>query len=192
MNAGMIAMLVLPILGQALLAGNKNKRKSNTLNLPSFKNVLEVKSAIPGRIRFYSPYIKNNPSIVAQAREQIIRLKVVRYVEINPVTGSLLIKYNAIEIEPHLLEAATLKLLGLEEATKAASGSLIGKELKNLGSAFSQSVSDKTGGLLDAKTLIALVLMGVGVFGLLKNPLSIPSGYNFLLWGGQMVFGGKS
>ena len=192
MNVGMLAMMAMPLLGQLLMSGGKPKRKNNVLHLPSFRNVLEVRSAIPGRIRLVSPLLKGNTAMITQAKEQIIRLKVVNRVEINPVTGSLLLIYDADQIEPQLLEAAVVKLLGLEELVKHAEGSVLRREVKNLGDAFNHAVMDKTGGLLDAKILIALVLMGVGIFNIVRNPTWMPCGYNFLWWGANTAFGGSS
>ena len=89
MSGGFLAAALLPILGNMILNGGKNKRKPNQLNLPSFRGVLEVKSAVDGRIRFSIPFLKGNGQMAAQAEQQISRLKPVSQVSINTVTGDV-------------------------------------------------------------------------------------------------------
>ena len=121
MSGGFLAAALLPILGSMILNGGKNKRKPNQLNLPSFRGVLEVKSAVDGRIRFCIPFLKEIEQMARQAEQQISRLKPISKVSVNTVTGSLLVCYDTTAVQPQLLQEAVIKLLGLEEAANGTS-----------------------------------------------------------------------
>ncbi|WP_160295622.1 HMA2 domain-containing protein [Christensenella hongkongensis] len=189
MSGGFLAAALLPILGNMILNGGKNKRKPNQLNLPSFRGVLEVKSAVDGRIRFSIPFLKGNGQMAAQAEQQISRLKPVSQVSINTVTGSLLVCYDSCAVQPQLLQAAVMKLLGLEEAANESGGSLLGRECRTFAQSMNHAVADKTGGLMDLNFLISILMMGVGMFFVLKNPAKFPNGYTLLRWGTNQLLG---
>lgn len=145
MSGGFLAAALLPILGGMILNGGKKRRKPNQLNLPSFRGVMEVKSAIDGRIRFHAPFLKGNDELAKQAGQQIGRLGAVTEVSANTVTGSLLVRYDTAAVEPQLLMAAVIKLLGLEEAARQSGGSLLGKECRTFADSLNHAVADKIG-----------------------------------------------
>lgn len=176
--------------GGLLLGGPSNKRKTNLLNLPSFRGVLEVKSSLPGRIRFFSPYLKCGHTLASQAEQQIRRLTPITHVSVNTTTGSLLVCYQADTIQPHLLQAALLKLLGLDESAEQMSHSVIGKQCRNIADSLSQAVAEKTGGLLDLDFLLAATLIGMGLYRVIKQPNVLPNGYTMLRWGTNQLFKG--
>lgn len=50
---------------------------------------------IAGRVRFKFPQLKNQPDLAVSVEKSLRRLDGVKLVQINPVTGSLLIHYDA-------------------------------------------------------------------------------------------------
>ena len=189
MSGGLLAAALLPILGSLILNGGMKKRRPNQLGLPSFRGVLEVKSAVEGRIRFRVPFLKGNEAMAAQAKRQIERLTAVGEAVVNPETGSLLVRYEPQAVQPQLLEAAVIKLLGLEEAAQASGGSVLGKECRTFADAMNHAVADKTGGLFDLNFLVSALMIGAGVFQVMRNPSMMPNGYTLLRWGTNQLLG---
>ena len=80
------------------------------------------------------------------------------------VTGSLLVCYDSCAVQPQLLQAAVMKLLGLEEAANESGGSLLGRECRTFAQSMNHAVAEKTGGRMDLNFLISILMMGVGMF----------------------------
>jgi len=59
---------------------------------------MKVVHAIPGRVRFKVPKIKQNPAFEAEIRDRLSTSTAIQRIEINPVTGSILLLYNPEEI----------------------------------------------------------------------------------------------
>ena len=55
---------------------------------------VSVRSYIPGRIRLQSKRLINNQSLVRQVYEHISAYKEIETVEVNPLTGSVLLTYK--------------------------------------------------------------------------------------------------
>lgn len=66
---------------------------------------------VPGRLRVKSPALKRNEWQARQTKDYIDRMQGVLASEINPVTGSLLIKYDANQIAAQTL-LNSLRTLG--------------------------------------------------------------------------------
>ena len=59
--------------------------------LPSVKGALEVRSSLPGRLRLYSPKIKEATETMERL-EQLHTNSVVTSITVNPVTQTILLK----------------------------------------------------------------------------------------------------
>jgi len=59
---------------------------------------VKIVHAIPGRVRLKVPKIRQNPAFEAEVRDRLSTAKAIHRVEINPVTGSILLLYNPEEI----------------------------------------------------------------------------------------------
>jgi hypothetical protein len=65
-----------------------------------------VSHAIPGRIRIKLPNVKGNPALAAELERRLAAMYVVQWVEVSPLTGSVLLGYD-----PHMLGSLpTLKI----------------------------------------------------------------------------------
>jgi hypothetical protein len=60
-----------------------------------------VASFIPGRIRFYTNSIKGKTDLSRSLSEYLISLETVRTVEINSITGSVLIVYDPVLLQKY-------------------------------------------------------------------------------------------
>ncbi|MFK5971514.1 MAG: hypothetical protein QM487_15545 [Candidatus Marithrix sp.] len=148
--------------------------------VPGFKNIIEIKHSIPGRIRFVIPKLKNIGIAEVFLTEQLQKLEAIEDVKINTITGSLLIKFDP-KLDPDILIVALLKLLDLEKHIKQNPTSLIGGELGKIGVALNRAVYEQSNGLLDAKTGLSLLLVTYGAYQLIRRS-SAPGGLNFLWW----------
>ena len=131
----------------------KREKKKASLQIPSFRGVIEVKSAINGRIRFKAPTLKNNKEGFVELKKQLERISSIKTVETNYITGSLLITYEE-DIKPTLIVGVIIKLLGLEEEVKGGTSSLVTKESQGLKESLNLAIDEKTKGLLDLRSLV--------------------------------------
>lgn len=59
-----------------------------------FQRVLEVRASIPGRMRLFVPSLAGGMEQALQVREQLLGTGVVHRVELEPLTGSMLVCYD--------------------------------------------------------------------------------------------------
>ncbi|KEI01614.1 hypothetical protein ADU90_02120 [Clostridium botulinum] len=161
-----------------------NKLKNKLSNIPNFRGVLELKHGLPGRIRFYAPILKGNQELKEQVLQQINRISAINNVDINTITGSLLINYKQEEIEPMLLIGVLLKLMNLENEIGKEPVPILKKEIVNLKDSINLAIYDKTQGVIDGKTIITLSLIILGVYTLKnKNKMNVAlPGLNYIWW----------
>jgi hypothetical protein len=118
--------------------------------------LVELLHAIPGRIRLRVPEIKGNPARAREVEQQVGRLKVVRRIEVSPITGSVLVTYDP-DDSASLAEVGRLFLPGLDLATvatlpdpvpevDAVTPSVVDGVMRNL-RAINANVRATTGGL---------------------------------------------
>src|SRR2546429_6784768 len=58
-------------------------------------NCARVMHHVPGRIRMKMPHAKGNEHLLAKIKEFLSPLPGVKDVEVNPITGSVIVYYNA-------------------------------------------------------------------------------------------------
>ncbi|AEB76295.1 HMA2 domain-containing protein [Clostridium botulinum] len=161
-----------------------NKLKDKLSSIPNFRGVLELKHCLPGRIRFYAPILKGNPELKEQVLQQVNRISAINNIDINTITGSLLINYKQEEIEPMLLIGVLLKLMNLENEIGKEPMPILKKEIVNLKDSINLAIYDKTQGVIDGKTIITLSLIILGVYTLRnknKTNVALP-GLNYIWW----------
>ncbi len=168
-------MLTLMLISK-LLSG-KAKRKFN-----GFKGVVEIKHAIPGRIRFFIPILKNNPDGCDKLQKQLVKAEVIREIKINPVIGSLLMIYDEDGTDEATLTGVIVKLLGLEDQVDESPLSSAGKEIKQMMKSLNTSVYEYSNGMIDLNNLITLAFFSMGAYSLIRNPRMLPSGLSLLYW----------
>ncbi len=189
MAIGIISAVVGTVVAGAVMQKKHSARQNNTLKLPSFSGAVEVKSAVRGRMRLSVPCLANNKELCEHLSAQLGRFSSVKSSNINPVLGSVLICYDENAVEPQLIQAAVIKLLGLEECAAQKCDSTVSKKAKQLKESISLAVSSKTCGILNFSSLLALSLIGVGIYRVKQNFEVLPNGYTILRWGFNRLLG---
>lgn len=196
MNARRLAFILinLAIIGKA--SGNgKKKHESNQLKLPNFINVCEVKSSVAGRIRLKFPLLVNNEILCRELMNRLEQIDVIKSIKINSVTGSVTIEYDPNSCDAYTLQGAVIKLLNLDDAVLGKQTSKVQSYVKDMSSALNGYVYGATKGYFDLKTVIASVMLIVGLYGLPKANRSLttaagglnPGVATLFWWGSTML-----
>ena len=157
---------------------------------------IKVVHAMPGRIRVKISRLKGNAALARQIQECLSAVPGIQRVEVNLVTGSLLVLYDAAETDPldalmALAETFTPLFPGLSmrelEAWLIPSGNgsnaarPFAEGLATFVGTLNARVGEATAGV-DLKLLLPLTLFFFGIRGLLvADKLSVPAWYD-LLW----------
>lgn len=165
---------------------NALKKKKDSIDIPSFRGIVEVKHKLNGRIRFKIPGLKGNKLGFDELKSQLNKIENIYDVEANHITASLLIKHTE-NIEPTLIVGILIKLLGLEKETQNPPQALFTREFKNMKKSVSLAVNEKTYGIFDLKSLMFLLFISLGTKKILENPKVGPNGFSFLWWGFAMI-----
>lgn len=157
---------------------------------------VKVVHAIPGRIRIKASKVKENPALAAEIQKRLVAARGVQRVEVNPVTGSVLVFYDAGEVAPldslfTLSESFTLLFPGFDVRefevqlapfrNGSGSASSVAGSISAFFGTFNVTVGKATGGI-DLKVLLPLTLFFFGIRGLLVSEKTLfPTWYD-LLW----------
>lgn len=184
MNNRYVRFLLFTLAGKLVseLVGKEKKHNKNSLNLPSFIGVIEVKHSIRGRVRLYVPVLKNDEASRRIILEQLSRVETIKHIEINNITGSLTIKYDPEKIDPALLIGVVAKLLQLEGELVKKKESLITREIGNMKEAVNLAIYNKTRGIVDIKAIYILIVLFFGIRGIRQMPKMLPNGYTMVRW----------
>lgn len=169
------------IIGALLSYALGKKSFKQNESLPSFKNVLEVRHAIPGRLRLYAPCVQNNTA-AQQILGELTRVNGIEHIETNLITGSILINYLVGVIDPGLISDSIIRLLNLEKELERLPQSTIKREIVELGDAANRAVFDASDGIVDLYTLIPLALGAIGIFKLIRKSTSSPAAITMIWW----------
>ncbi|MCT4508875.1 MAG: hypothetical protein N4A48_08955 [Tepidibacter sp.] len=161
---------------------DKNKKNNIMNKIPSFKGILEVRHCISGRIRIYIPILKNNEEIKSIIIEQLSKIKVITNIEINTITGTVLLNYDNEKIDPMIIIGVMIKILNLEQEIEKKPKSKVEKEMIELRTSVNRAVYEKTQGIIDGRTALGLSLFLFGIYRLRKNTNIIPSGMTLMWW----------
>lgn len=141
-----------------------------------------TESNLPGRVRFRCEALVGNDEAQGRLTNNLRNLPGVSSVEVNVLSGSILIHYDDEVLTPELLFTAVLKLLGLEDEFLTTPQPALAGELKKVGSSLNRAVYDMTGGTTDLWTSLFIVLAVVGVYKLRREPGNAFPGGGTLLW----------
>jgi len=158
---------------------------------------VQVAHVMPGRVRLKVDKVKGNPAFAKKAQDRLAKVPGIKQVEAKPLTGSVLIYYDAAallasgalaaltdgfsELFPEL--GAEVTNLGIQSLVgRLASGEKPRSSsnlIKSLGT-MNAEVARLTGGL-DLKLLIPMTLLFFGVRSLWSSKrLAVPAWYDYL------------
>jgi len=173
-----------------LIAGLLGKGKSASL-LPMLQSgPVQTAHATRGRVRFRVPSLSGNLTDSDLVREKLPTLRGVESVDVNPTTGSVLVRYREDQIRPDLLFAAIVRLLGVEEELVQTPPPAVVKELRSMMDSLNRVVYDRTGGLLDFSSTLLIALAAAGITKLFADGKNaMPAGFTMLGWGLHQLLG---
>ena len=171
--------------GLLLTALLKRKPGGRNPHLPTFPGVIETVHALPGRIRFRTPYLVDRQGQAEDLQKRLARLDGVHEVAVSAVSGSVCVWFAADRVTPELLLGAIIRLLGLERHLQRLPRSVVGREIREGGEAVNRAIHAKTGGLLDLWTTVPLVLVGLGIRNVATGR---PYGWPMLWWAYRSLF----
>ena len=186
--------IITGIIISALLGKKKKDNPDNSQKKPmGFRNVLEVRHFIPGRIRLYAPIIRYADFGSIAVKEKLSSINGIVGVSSSTVSGTLLINFDPAVLTPDVVFAAAVHVLGIQDEIEEIPKSFVSSEIKNIGDSLNRALYEKSGGLLDFRTLIPITLAGLGVYKMLQpGGLSIPGGFTLLWWAFMRLNGEQS
>jgi hypothetical protein len=151
---------------------------------------IELRHAIPGRIRLRIPAIKREPGLSREVERQLAALPVIRRVEVNPVTASVLVLYDPAD-SAAIAQLGRLIIPGLDFDAMPGPGEFAGMAgddsgspaaaVAALGREWNQRVESATGGRLDLRFLVPAALVIGGLVRLVAaKRVPSPAWYDFL------------
>jgi len=146
---------------------------------------IELRHALPGRVRLRVPGIKGEPGLAREIQKQLAGLKVVRKVEVSAITGSVLVIYDPAD-SAAMAELGRMMIPGLDLGTPpAADGDgAAAPPAEQISGYFQQlnaQVRSATGNT-DLKVLLPATLFLSGILRLVvAKRLTGPTWYD-LLW----------
>lgn len=173
-----------------LLGKKKNQKRSPIL---SITGPIRTSHMLPGRVRFHISSLKNNESAIEIVEKQIPKIDGIQSVQVNQITGSVLIHFDRDKLEPELLCAALIRLLDLEKELEKMPKAMLSKELREMGNSLNRAVFERSGGIIDLWTAIPILLAIMGFRKILTERATMwPTGFTMLWWAYNALFRNKS
>lgn len=179
MNRNLITAL---ILASGFLLTSEQEKDQYKPQLPNFKDILEVKHSIKGRIRIQCKVLKGNQQGEQALLNTFSQIPGIIDISVNPCIGTVIIKYNEETIQPMLIIGIILKVLGLEDEAHNENKSLITRESANIVESLSHTIYEKTSSILDLKSSVMLLLCVYAVYDIKTRPGLRPAGLTCLWW----------
>ena len=177
-------MPILTVMVIAALLGRSRQSDSLTPLRSLTSGPIRVAHAIPGRVRFIVPSLRGIGTDGVAAIKRLESLGGFARVDVNTISGSLVVYYSPEKIDPPLLLGAVARLLGLEGELEHTPAPTVSRELRLLAQSINRAVFDKTHGLLDLWSITALVLIAIGgKKAMTEGWRSLPTGFTLLWWG---------
>lgn len=159
--------------------------------LPDFYGILEVQHYIKGRLRLKVNILIGDEEKAKSLIEKFSTFDGIEDMTVNTLIGSVLIKFSEELIDPITLMGAVLNVLGLEDEVFEKKNGKIFSFMNEMLESIDFMIYNKTKGILDLKTSIALLFIIYGIRKIRQNPI-MPNGVNLLWWGYNIISkGGK-
>ena len=104
----------------------------------------------------------------------------------------MLVVYREGEVQPELIFAAVVRLLGLDAELRSTPQPVVTRELRDILGSANRMVYDRTGGLIDLWSAALILLAAVGIKKVLVQGLrAFPAGLTLVWWGVASLLGGR-
>jgi hypothetical protein len=175
-------MHIITGLALAALMGRKGGRPR--ANFPRLTvGPIQTPHVLPGRIRFRIPSLEGDEETRRLILRKVPPIDGVESVDVNTVTGSVVIRYDQETIGPALLFAVLARLTGLEKEVEKTPPPLVTRELREMFASLNRAVYQQTGGIVDFWTAMMLGLVGFGMYRfLIEGGRAFPPGFTLLWW----------
>jgi len=148
---------------------------------------IELRHAIPGRIRLRIPAIKGEPALALEVQRQLAALPVIRRVEVNPTAASVLVLYDPAD-SAAIAQLGRLIIPGLDFDAVPRPGDDPGRaptspadSFATFGHELNRKIEAATGGAVDLKFLVPASLVVGGLIRLMAaRKVPSPTWYDFL------------
>lgn len=163
----------------------------NRKMLPDFYGILEVQHYTKGRVRLKINSIVKNEHKACELEGKLSGLNGIEKVKVNALVGSVLVEFHEEIVDPITLIGAILNILGLDEEVFSKRSGKIFSAMREIVESVDFAIYNKTKGMLDLKSAIALLFIINGIRKVRQNPI-MPNGVNLLWWGFNIISkGGK-
>lgn len=162
-------------------------------------DAITIAHAMPGRLRLKVAGIKGQSTRAVDLQQRLAAVPAIHSVEVNIGTGSVIIRYDAtaLSTDGDSLRALTASFAsvcpGFElsqvdvsallsaNGTATATAPVVSSSLRAFFAKVNENIDTATGGTADLRTLLPLLLFGLGVRSLFttKKPI-VPTWYDFL------------
>jgi hypothetical protein len=148
-----------------------------------FRNILEVRHTISGRMRLYAPVLRGNPSLGEHLVVELGKADGITTIETSPVTGTVMIEFTSGKVKAPIVFGAVAHLLGLEEEIDKPPQSLMASGIKSATESLNRALYEKSGGIIDLWTLIPMSLVGFALYQM-RQPggIGTPGAFTLLWW----------
>ena len=145
----------------------------------------------PTRLRIRVPSRKRDPAWFSQAKERLAEIAGVEAVDVNELSGSILIVHDLQDIGTLLVAA---KKQGLFQITRpeAQKKATLRQDVAKGFSTVNRRVSSATGGYADLWDVAVLGLAGAGVYQLLRGNIAAPMWYTAFWYAFGIYMKGQS
>lgn len=158
----------------------------NKKMLPDFYGILEVQHYIKGRIRLKVNSLIQDDEKAKELVGKLASLNGIEDISVNTLIGSVLIKFSEEVVDPITLIGAVLSILGLEEEVFDKKNGKLFSGMREVIESIDFAIYNKTKGILDLKSTIALLFIINGIRKIRQNPI-MPNGVNLLWWGFNII-----
>lgn len=158
----------------------------NKKMLPDFYGILEVQHYIKGRIRLKVNSLIQDDEKAKELVGKLASLNGIEDISVNTLIGGVLIKFSEEVVDPITLIGAVLSILGLEEEVFDKKNGKLFSGMREVIESIDFTIYNKTKGILDLKSTIALLFIINGIRKIRQNPI-MPNGVNLLWWGFNII-----
>lgn len=158
----------------------------NKKMLPDFYGILEVQHYIKGRMRLKVNSLVQDDEKAKELVGKLASLNGIEDISVNTLIGSVLIKFSEEVVDPITLIGAVLSILGLEEEVFDKKNGKLFSGMREVIESIDFAIYNKTKGVLDLKSTIALLFIINGIRKIRQNPV-MPNGVNLLWWGFNII-----